>query len=155
VDRKTKLMENVKRLGLKQVLIHEGSIDKLSPAQKFDLVWIDAPCSGTGVLSRRADLRWRLLPKVIEEQTERQRNLLALTAGHLYSKGYLVYSTCSLENEENAEVVAAYLEHHPEFQPIELHPPEGHSEIVYANHGLTFWPTPSHDGGFLSVLRRE
>jgi 16S rRNA (cytosine967-C5)-methyltransferase len=154
-DRQTILKGNLKRLGLKQVLIHEGAIDKLSPAQKFDLVWVDAPCSGTGVLSRRADLRWRLIPKDIEDQVSRQQNLLAQSSGHLYSKGYLVYSTCSLEDEENVKIVLDFLSHHPEFQPVQLQPPEGYPEIVSSNNGLTFWPTDSHDGGFLSVLRRE
>jgi 16S rRNA (cytosine967-C5)-methyltransferase len=154
-DRQAILKGNLKRLGMKQVLIHEGAIDKLSPAQKFDLVWVDAPCSGTGVLSRRADLRWKLIPKEIEDQVSRQQNLLAQSSGHLYSKGYLVYSTCSLEDEENAKVISDFLAHHPEFQPVRMQPPEGYPEMIASDHGLTFWPTDSHDGGFLAVLRRE
>jgi 16S rRNA (cytosine967-C5)-methyltransferase len=154
-ERRQKLTENLKRVGLKQVMVFDGEVRKLPPSQKFDLIWIDAPCSGTGVLSRRADMRWRLIPKDVLSQSQLQKDLLEQTYGHLYPKGNLVYSTCSLEKEENQKVIQAFLKEHPEYHCVGLESPEGHPEIFKDEFGLTFWPTDSHDGGFISVLRRE
>jgi 16S rRNA (cytosine967-C5)-methyltransferase len=154
-ERRKKLAENLKRTGLKQVMVYEGEIKKLNPSQKFDLVWVDAPCSGTGVLSRRADLRWKLIPKEIEDHVPQQIDLLEEAQGHLYPKGYLVYSTCSLEKEENQEVVNAFLKSHPEWYVVVLEAPVGHPEILKDDSGLLFLPTADHDGGFLAVLQRS
>lgn len=153
-ERRKKLTENLKRVGLKQVRVHDGEVRKLPPSQKFDLIWIDAPCSGTGVLSRRADMRWRLIPKEVLSQVPQQKELMELTHGHLYSKGYLVYSTCSLEKDENQKVVQAFLEAHPDFHVVSLPIPGEHPEVVTNEWGTTFWPTDEHDGGFMAVLQR-
>ena len=77
---------------------------------------IDAPCSNTGVLRRRVDLRWRVQPAEIERLRKGQAALLAQAAPRLKSGGLLVYSTCSLEPEENEEVVKDFLAAHQEFQ---------------------------------------
>ncbi len=148
------LSENLKRVGLRQIFIHEGAAEKLSPSQKFDLIWVDAPCSGTGVLSRRADLRWRLRPKDILEQAPQQTRLLEQVQEHLYPKGLLAYSTCSLENEENQEVIGAFRKCHPEYQALALNTPAEPNGISSCEDGLVFWPTRTHDGGFLSVLKK-
>jgi 16S rRNA (cytosine967-C5)-methyltransferase len=84
--------------------------------QKFDKVLVDAPCSNTGVLRRRLDLRWRLQPEEPARMAETQLQLLRLAALHLKPGGTLVYSTCSLELEENSEVVKAFLAAHPQFR---------------------------------------
>lgn len=154
-ERRKKLAENLKRTGLKQVMVYDGEIKKINPSQKFDLVWVDAPCSGTGVLSRRADLRWKLIPKEIEDHTPQQSDLLEEAQGHLYPRGYLVYSTCSLEKEENQEIVQAFLGKHPGYKVVPSIAPEGHSEIMRDEWGTTFLPTADHDGGFLSVLQNS
>ena len=153
-DRIKKLTENLKRTGLKQVQVYEGELRKFPPANKFDLIWVDAPCSGTGVLSRRADLRWRLIPKDVSSNVETQRLLLEEGHGHVYPKGFLVYSTCSLEKEENQGVVTGFLKDHPEWGPVIPPIPEGHPEILKDDLGLIFLPTDEHDGGFLALLQR-
>ena len=153
-DRRKRLIENVNRIGLKQVTVFDHEIKKLSPAQKFDLAWVDVPCSGTGVLSRRADLRWRLIPKDVIEHAGQQQELLVQAQGHLYPQGFLVYSTCSLEKEENQRVIESFLKDYPEFKPVALKVPEGYPEILQDEFGLTFLPTAEHDGGFISVMSR-
>jgi 16S rRNA (cytosine967-C5)-methyltransferase len=82
---------------------------------QFDRILIDAPCSNTGVMRRRVDLRWRISPQEIFRLQKTQLDLLKLAATKLKPGGVLVYSTCSLEPEENSEVVKEFLREHPEF----------------------------------------
>ncbi len=81
----------------------------LSPGSRFDRVLIDAPCSNTGVMRRRVDLRWRIRPREIQRLRATQLALLRQAAAVLKPGGILVYSTCSLEAEENREVVQEFL----------------------------------------------
>ena len=76
---------------------------------QFDRVLVDAPCSNTGVMRRRVDLRWRIRPEEIERLRAAQFELLRQAAARLKSGGILVYSTCSLEPEENREVIQQFL----------------------------------------------
>jgi 16S rRNA (cytosine967-C5)-methyltransferase len=73
----------------------------------FDRILVDAPCSGTGTLARNPEIRWRLTPEDIHRQQERQKLILANAMEALKPGGRLVYSTCSLEAEENEDVTAA------------------------------------------------
>ncbi len=78
-------------------------------------ILLDAPCSGTGVLGRRAELRWKLSPEMLLELRTLQAELLDHAAELLDAKGVLVYATCSLEPEENSLQIEAFLQRHPEF----------------------------------------
>ena len=82
----------------------------------FDRILVDAPCSNTGVLRRRVDLRWRICADEIVRLQKAQRELLDLAAGWLKPGGILVYSTCSLEPEENALLVKEFVASHGNFQ---------------------------------------
>ena len=77
---------------------------------------MDAPCSNTGVLRRRVDLRWRISPEEISRLQQTQLDLLKHAATKLKPGGVLVYSTCSLEPEENSEVVKEFLAAHQDFK---------------------------------------
>jgi 16S rRNA (cytosine967-C5)-methyltransferase len=153
-ERRKRLAENLKRTGLKQVMVYDGELKKMPPSQKFDLVWVDAPCSGTGVLSRRADLRWKIEPRNVLEHVQPQKDLMDEAQGHLYPTGHLVYSTCSLEKEENQEVIENFLKDHPEWKVVIPEMPGSYPEIIKDEKGLIFLPTPEHDGGFFAVLTR-
>ncbi|HWX20930.1 MAG TPA: 16S rRNA (cytosine(967)-C(5))-methyltransferase RsmB [Candidatus Binatia bacterium] len=87
-----------------------------SPSTRFDRILLDAPCSNTGVMRRRVDLRWRIRPEEIERLRATQLALLRQAAGLLKPGGVLVYSTCSLEPEENREVIDEFLSSHSDFQ---------------------------------------
>ncbi|KAL9272926.1 putative ribosomal RNA small subunit methyltransferase B [Drosera capensis] len=82
---------------------------------KFDKVLLDAPCSGFGVLSKRPDLRWNRKFEDMEELKKLQDELLDSSSKLVKAGGVLVYSTCSIDPEENEERVAAFLLRHPEF----------------------------------------
>ncbi|KAK6934611.1 NusB/RsmB/TIM44 [Dillenia turbinata] len=82
---------------------------------RYDKVLLDAPCSGLGVLSKRADLRWNRRIEDMEELKNLQDELIDAAAMLVKPKGVLVYSTCSIDPGENEERVAAFLVRHPEF----------------------------------------
>jgi 16S rRNA (cytosine967-C5)-methyltransferase len=77
----------------------------LPVSQPFDRILADVPCSGTGTLSRNPEIKWRLAPEDLPELHDRQLTILRAALAHLQSGGRLVYSTCSLEKEENEDVI--------------------------------------------------
>jgi 16S rRNA (cytosine967-C5)-methyltransferase len=111
-----RLEETVARLGLSErvepCLLGE---DGEPPAETFDGVLVDAPCSNTGVLARRPEARWRFGPQSRRTLEEIQEALLERAAARVRPGGRLVHSTCSLEPFENEQRVRRFLEAHPEF----------------------------------------
>ncbi len=75
---------------------------------QFDRVLVDAPCSGTGTLGRNPEIKWRLQPNDLSDLQDRQTKLLANALKHVKPGGKLVYSTCSLEREENEDVIRQF-----------------------------------------------
>lgn len=100
-DRIGLVAESAKRLGLTNVECVGGDGAAIAFREPFDAILVDAPCSNTGVLSRRPDVRWRLREKDIAGAVAIQRRLVENAARLLKPGGRLVYSTCSLESEEN------------------------------------------------------
>ncbi len=108
--------ENCARLGVTCVEPVLPSILNSQPATNFDRILVDAPCSNTGVMRRRVDLRWRIIPEEISRLQKTQLELLRQAATKLKPGGVLVYSTCSLEPEENSELVKQFLAAQPDFK---------------------------------------
>ena len=107
-SRVARLRENIARLGITntQAFVHDTmqAGEPLLPAS-FDRILVDAPCSNTGVLRRRVDVRWRLTDEDFIRMPAQQLALVKRAASLLKPGGTLVYSTCSLEAEENEGVV--------------------------------------------------
>lgn len=112
------LRQNCARLGVRCVDARLLPAPALwaSDQPRFDRVLLDAPCSNTGVMRRRVDLRWRLRPEELARLRGAQLDLLRQAAALLKPGGVLVYSTCSLEPEENSGVVAEFLAGHSGFK---------------------------------------
>jgi 16S rRNA (cytosine967-C5)-methyltransferase len=119
---------------------------------EFNKILVDAPCSGTGTLRKNPDIRWKLRPDRLLELQGRQISLLENASRSLRTGGTIVYSTCSMEPEENEQVVELFLEHHPDFRlTIPTHP-EFQS---YFHSDCYFRILPSEenaDGFFAAVL---
>ena len=109
--------ENCKRLGVEnvQLVLQDGT--KLTERWKdpFDVILCDVPCSGLGVLGRRADARWSKETGQITELCRIQKKILDQAAQLVKPGGTLIYSTCTITDEENIDQVRAFLERHPEF----------------------------------------
>ncbi len=112
-DRLKLIEENCARLGVRWV--EPVAAFNFAP-ETFDRILVDAPCSNTGVLRRRVDLRWRLRPAEIERLHATQLSLLHQAARCVKRGGIVIYSTCSLEPEENSEVVTKFLAAEPGFK---------------------------------------
>lgn len=151
--RAKRLAENVLRAGSgrEQVIVADA---RQPPIRRAEVVVVDAPCLGTGTFARHPDARWRVTPDALGSLERVQFELLERTSSVVAPGGLLVYSTCSLEPEENRIQVKRFLSGHPEFErepteavPPELLSPEGDLMILPQEHGM--------DGAFAARLRRR
>ncbi len=112
------LLENLKNQGGQYVETAQFDWSQDCPPEwehYFDGVLLDVPCSNTGVMQRRVDVRWRLTPQEITRLAAMQARILDRASKAVKPGGRLVYSTCSIEQEENRQVVDQFLQKHPEF----------------------------------------
>lgn len=128
-------------------------------AGRADRVLCDLPCSGLGTLARRPDARWRKEPADIPTLAQLQAELLRAAARAVKPGGVLVYSTCTITREENREVMAAFLQEHPDFRADDLTPylpeplrgepgvTEGWIQLLPHRHGT--------DGFFIARMVRQ
>ena len=108
--------------------------------ETFSHILVDAPCSNSGVLARRPEARWRLRRDDIEKLSSLQSGLLEAALRHLAPGGRLVYATCSVEPEENENVLARTFAHH--------------AELVERETRLFLPHRKRGDGGYYSLLIR-
>jgi len=94
---------------------------QLPLTQPFDRILADVPCSGTGTLARNPEIKWRLRPDDLKELHNRQFEILRSALVHLAPGGRLIYSTCSLEREENEDVVERVLQEDPTLRLLDCH----------------------------------
>jgi 16S rRNA (cytosine967-C5)-methyltransferase len=117
----TRLADDMKRLGIRNVFIQTGDLENpmaMAGSDLFDRILMDAPCSGLGVIRRNPDIKWDKSRQDLQRFAARQAALLHHVSPHLKPYGRLVYSVCSMEPEENEAVVSAFLNHHPEFRMV-------------------------------------
>ncbi len=125
-------------------------------AGSLDAVLVDAPCSATGTMRRHPDARWRLHPAIFTRAAARQARLLEAAAPLVKPGGLLIYATCSLEPEENQEIVERFVSRYPEFTrsprelravPAELLTAAGDFQSLPQRHGI--------DGAYAARLVRS
>ena len=122
VKRLSRLRENLQRLGASSVKILQHDWLTGAPPcreQTFDKILVDAPCTNTGVIRRRVDVRWRLSREDFERMPNKQMGILKSIAPLLKKGGALVYSSCSIEPEENQLVIERVASDIPELQFVE------------------------------------
>ncbi|GGK14178.1 ribosomal RNA small subunit methyltransferase B [Caldalkalibacillus thermarum] len=120
---KLKLIKKAaKRLGITIINVTAYDGTTVSPGQlgHFERILVDAPCSGFGVIKHKPDLKWHKRPEDIKQIAELQLQLLTRAAQLLIPGGQLVYSTCTIDREENESVITRFLEDHPDFEVGEI-----------------------------------
>lgn len=122
-------------------------------ARSCALVLLDAPCSGSGTLRRHPELRWRLSLEEIIRLSEIQRRLLSAAAGLVAPGGLLLYSTCSIEPEENESLIDS-VEPDLEILSLSSHAPAGACSIETSAGGLRLLPTADNDGFTIHAAAR-
>jgi 16S rRNA (cytosine967-C5)-methyltransferase len=100
-----------------QVIVADAELLPLNA--NFDRVLADVPCSGTGTLARNPEIKWRLQPKDLDDLHARQVAILRSAMSQVRNGGHIVYSTCSLEREENEDVVEEALTHNDAFRVVD------------------------------------
>jgi 16S rRNA (cytosine967-C5)-methyltransferase len=158
--------DRLRRAGVRGVQVlrardREG-LEKLGP--RFDLVLVDAPCSGTGVWRRRPDAKWRLRPESLERRQEEQGEVLQLASRMVRPGGRIVYVTCSLISDENEVQVTRFLAANANFSSVApdlsdlptLRQAATPGPSPVARHGLILSPREhGTDGFYVACLARS
>ncbi|MBU0677209.1 MAG: 16S rRNA (cytosine(967)-C(5))-methyltransferase RsmB [Verrucomicrobia bacterium] len=137
-DRLTRLNDNLKRMKFDDfVQVHRGNAGHWKPedGEGFDAILLDVPCSNTGVIRRRPDVKWGFTLGRLRSLVDKQTEILDHCSTLLKTGGRLVYSTCSLEPEEDESFIQAWLEKNPGFHFVKaekLFPPKTQTDGAYA-----------------------
>jgi 16S rRNA (cytosine967-C5)-methyltransferase len=156
-----------KRVLAENVQVITGDIRGMPAEALFDCVLADVPCSGTGTIARNPEIKWRLRPEDHSDLHARQVEILRAAARHLAAGGTLVYSTCSLEREEDEEVVTEVLAADSSLcasdvqgelarlrEAGELVPDFSADSVIHGTYLRTVPGLQPTDGFFVAILRR-
>lgn len=149
------LQENCRKQAVDFVNIVQYDAVKSLPFadESFDCVLLDAPCSGTGTIRHNPEIRYFLQKNDFEELSGKQLKLLENASKLVKPGGNLIYSTCSLEQEENEKVIERFLIENSEFSKIV--PRVSEKILTPENFGRTFPQTDNSDGFFIAAMKRE
>jgi 16S rRNA (cytosine967-C5)-methyltransferase len=143
------------RQGVKNVRTVSYDATRALPfgGELFDRVLVDAPCTGTGTLRRNPEIRWRITASDIAELSARQKLILYHASRMVRHGGRLVYSTCSIEREENEATVAAFLAENSDFKPDATRLPQS---LLTVDGAARTWPQRDGvDGFFIAAFERR
>ncbi len=154
-ERLWRLVENVRRLALSEARPIAAEFAALPlPEGRFDRVLLDAPCSGTGTLRKNPEIRYRLSAAAIERMARAQETALRAALRLLEPEGFLLYSTCSLEEEENERVVERALAGSPGVESAAIAAPPALRPFVEGAR-LRLFPDDRVDGFTAHLLQRK
>ena len=145
------IAQGAQRLGIGCITAKEGDASRFnSKLGEFDRVLCDAPCSGLGIIRRKPEIKYKN-PEELQEIPEIQNKILSNAANYVKEGGILVYSTCTLNPQENEQVVEKFLQEHPQFRPCRLPQSLGSS-----GHMVTLLPHErGTDGFFIASMQRS
>ena len=149
------LEENAKRMGATNVTAQQGDATAFHEAWKaqYDAVLVDVPCSGLGILQKKLDMRWRKDASQLTSLPELQLQILENASSYVKIGGYLVYSTCTINELENEHVIQAFLNTHTNYTLEDVAP-----LLPFETEGpmVTLLPNVyDMDGFFIARLRKE
>ncbi|MBT2720703.1 16S rRNA (cytosine(967)-C(5))-methyltransferase RsmB [Bacillus sp. ISL-46] len=153
--------DNAKRLGLENIktsVSDSRQIQEKFNKESFDRILLDAPCSGLGVMRRKPDMKYTKTEKDIERLSTIQQDLLMSVSPLLKKDGILVYSTCTVDKEENEYTVKTFLENNPEFEgdlSFKNRMPEAIQPLITGFDLQIFPQDLGSDGFYIAVLRKK
>lgn len=160
-DHKVKLIsEQAERLQLTNVsptVQDSRKVAERFEAETFDRILVDAPCSGFGVMRRKPDLKYVKTERDVQQLAKIQLDILSAVAPLLKKGGTLVYSTCTIDRDENGDVVDAFLDNHAEFM-VDSTLAERMPEKLKQNvkHGqIQLLPSEESDGFYIACLQKK
>lgn len=158
VEKVELILENIKRLGLKNVKVKvwDGKISDKESIEKADIVIADVPCSGLGVIGKKNDIKYKITKETIDSLVELQKEIVTNAISYVKENGILIYSTCTINPMENEKMVQWILEHFP-CTLESLHPylPEKLKGIQGNKGYLQLLPNiHAVDGFFISRFRK-
>ena len=155
LPRLRRLRHNRDRMKIQNVLPVAADMENRPPfSSRFEAILLDAPCTGTGLLGRHPEIRWRRDAADLNSLAARQKRLLHQASSLVAPDGLLLYSVCSLEPEEGEDQVRLFLETHPTFEPRSLHAfaPGPVLEAITQEGHLRFLPHRHGTDGFFAAL---
>ncbi|MEW8955292.1 16S rRNA (cytosine(967)-C(5))-methyltransferase RsmB [Clostridium sp.] len=156
-EHKLKLIdENVTRLNLTNIKTVLGDSTKLNTdfINYGDKVLIDVPCSGLGIIRKKPEIKWTKNPRDLREVVKVQRDIMDNAAQYVKSGGILLYSTCTLNKEENENNIDWFLNKHKDFKIEKIYLGDAEN-IIYSDAGyITVLPNKYMDGFFIAKLRK-
>ena len=156
--RLNKVQENSKRLGINIIKTKENdaTILKEEYIEKFDRILIDAPCLGLGVMKRKPDIKWQRKFEHIEEISKIQEKILNICSKYLRKDGILVYSTCSIIEEENHKIIQKFIKNNNyELVNIDNIKLNKINNKIEEKGIIKLYPNEKTDGFFISKLRKK
>lgn len=148
------LKENLDRLHVKNVKTVVADSTEYDDEEKFDRVLVDVPCSGLGTLRKKPDIKWKKDLIDIRRLTPTQKQLLNKAASQVKVGGYLVYSTCTIDPEENYNVIEEFMKTNIDFELVKAQ--DQFDEVLCDSNGCiqTFTNVHKIDGSFAAKLKR-
>lgn len=145
----------VRRLGVKIAEPIVSATESLGLHEKFDLILLDPPCTGTGILDRNPGMKWRLTPDLIDRYSGLQRSFLDSASQYLSENGRIIYCTCSITLEENEHIVQSFLKSHSEFETDPILREHGTIGMEGLSDCRRLWPHRDETAGyFVARLQR-
>ncbi len=138
------IRKNAERLGLTNVKaeVHDARILDPDHMWKYDKVMVDVPCSGLGIIRKKPDIKWRRISEDLESLTVEQASILETASYYVKRGGMLVYCTCTLNKQENEDIVDAFLRLHSEYEKA-------------ADYRTLLPHVDNTDGFFIAKLRKR
>lgn len=147
-----RIVENANRLGLNSVeaYVNDATVIKTDLLDSADFILVDSPCSGIGIIRKKPDIKYLRKPTDSSELAKISLNILNTSSKYLKKGGYMVFSTCTLFEEENEGVLFEFLKNNPEFSLKKI-------DCAIDNNGyITLYPHKNNcDGFFISLLTRN
>lgn len=151
------IKENCERLGLTNVLVNVNDATKLNPEliESSDRILLDVPCSGIGIIRKKPEIKWNKTRNDLRDVIPVQRDIMENAWKYLKNGGIMIYSTCTLNKEENEENIEWFLSKHKDCSIKKIFIGKQENLVYNRNGSLTIMPNESMDGFFVAKLEKR